>query len=98
MFSPFHAAVQKCFYIDNKRFRLLPLFLFYLCDRGLTEMKISSVHAASTPDSNPNQGLPDVYFQTKYPILGKYWRALDWKMLIYYVSFKNILRTFGNIL
>jgi hypothetical protein len=24
-----------------------------------------------------------VYFKTKNPNLGKFWRALDWKMLIY---------------
>jgi hypothetical protein len=24
-----------------------------------------------------------VYFQTKNPNLGKFWRALEWKMLVY---------------
>jgi hypothetical protein len=32
-----------------------------------------------------------VYFQTQNPNLGKFWRALDWKMLIYYTSIWNIL-------
>jgi hypothetical protein len=27
--------------------------------------------------------------------LGKFWRALDWKMLIYFIVIRNILRMFG---
>jgi hypothetical protein len=36
-----------------------------------------------------------VYFQAKNPNLGKFWRALYWKMLIYFMAIWNILRTFG---
>jgi hypothetical protein len=36
-----------------------------------------------------------VSFQTKYPTLGKFWRALDWKMLIYFMTIWNILQTLG---
>jgi hypothetical protein len=36
------------------------------------------------------------YFQTKNPHLGKFWRALDWKMLIYFIAICNILWTFGK--
>jgi hypothetical protein len=36
-----------------------------------------------------------VCFQTKNPKLGKFWRALDWKMLIYFMPLWNILQTFG---
>jgi hypothetical protein len=36
-----------------------------------------------------------VYFQTKNPNLGKFWRPLDWKMLIYFMAIWNILQTFG---
>jgi hypothetical protein len=35
-----------------------------------------------------------VYFQTKNPNLGKFLRALDWKMLIYFVDIWNSLQTF----
>jgi hypothetical protein len=28
--------------------------------------------------------------------LGKFWRALDWKMLIYFMSIWNILWPFGT--
>jgi hypothetical protein len=37
-----------------------------------------------------------VCFQTKYPNLGKIWRALEWKMLVYFMLIWNILRLFGN--
>jgi hypothetical protein len=36
-----------------------------------------------------------VSFQTKNANLGKFWRALDWKMLIYIMAIWNILQTFG---
>jgi hypothetical protein len=32
-----------------------------------------------------------VYFQTKNPNLGKFWMALEWKMLAYFVVIWNIL-------
>jgi hypothetical protein len=37
-----------------------------------------------------------VYFQTKNPNLGKFLRALHWKMLIYFMASWNILLTFGK--
>jgi hypothetical protein len=36
-----------------------------------------------------------VYFQTENPNWGKFWSALDLKMLIYFMSISNILQTFG---
>jgi hypothetical protein len=36
-----------------------------------------------------------VSFQTKNPNLGKFWMALDGKMLIYFRAFWNILWTFS---
>jgi hypothetical protein len=41
------------------------------------------------------QGCQIVCFQTKNPNLGKFGRALDWKMLIYFMPIWNILQTFG---
>jgi hypothetical protein len=38
-----------------------------------------------------------VCFQTKNPNLGKFWRALDWKMFIYFVAIWNILWRFGIV-
>jgi hypothetical protein len=36
-----------------------------------------------------------VRFQTKNPNLGNFWRALEWKMPIYFLVVWNILRSFG---
>jgi hypothetical protein len=38
-----------------------------------------------------------VYFQTKSPNLGKFWRALEWEMLVYFMTIWNILWTFGML-
>jgi hypothetical protein len=42
-----------------------------------------------------NQGCQMVYFQTKNPHLGKFWRAFKWKKLEYSMTIWNILRPFG---
>jgi hypothetical protein len=39
--------------------------------------------------------LPDGCFQTKNPNLGKFWRVLEWKMLVYFMAIWNILPSFG---
>jgi hypothetical protein len=36
-----------------------------------------------------------VYFQTKNPNLGKFWRALEWKILVYFMTIWNILLQLG---
>jgi hypothetical protein len=36
-------------------------------------------------------------FETKIPNLGKFWMALDWKMLIYVMAIWNIFHTLGII-
>jgi hypothetical protein len=41
------------------------------------------------------QGCQMVYFQTKNPNLGRFWRALYWKMTIYFMAIWNISWTFG---
>jgi hypothetical protein len=38
-----------------------------------------------------------VCFQTKNPNLGKSWRALEWKMLVYFTVIWYILWSFGNV-
>jgi hypothetical protein len=43
----------------------------------------------------PEQGCQMVYFQTKNSNFGKFWRALDWKVLVYFMTIWNILRAFG---
>jgi hypothetical protein len=41
-----------------------------------------------------SQGCQMVHFLTKNPILGKIFRALDWTMLIYFMSVWNVLRIY----
>jgi hypothetical protein len=36
-----------------------------------------------------------VYFQTKNPNLGKFWRVLQWKMYANVVAIRSILQPFG---
>jgi hypothetical protein len=36
-----------------------------------------------------------LYFQTKNIHLSKFWRALEWKMLVYFMAVWNILRPLG---
>jgi hypothetical protein len=38
-----------------------------------------------------------VYFQTKNPDLGKFWMALEWKMLVYFMTIWDILGPLGII-
>jgi hypothetical protein len=44
-----------------------------------------------------HQGCQMVFFQTKNPNLGKFWRALEWKKLVYSMSIWTILGPFGYI-
>jgi hypothetical protein len=36
-----------------------------------------------------------VYFQTKNRNLGKFWRILQWKILVYFLAIWSIFRPFG---
>jgi hypothetical protein len=40
------------------------------------------------------QGCQMVRFQTKQPNLGKFWRVLQWKMLVYFMETWSILQSF----
>jgi hypothetical protein len=40
--------------------------------------------------SHRDQGCQMVHFQTKNPNLGKFWRALEWEMLLYFMAIRNI--------
>jgi hypothetical protein len=41
------------------------------------------------------RGCQMVYFQAKNPTLGKFLRALDFKLLMYFIAVWNICQTFG---
>jgi hypothetical protein len=40
---------------------------------------------------HPEQGCQMVFFQTKNPHLGKFWRVLQWKLLVYFMPIWYIL-------
>jgi hypothetical protein len=44
------------------------------------------------------QGCKLEYFQTKNHNLGKFWRVLRWKILVYFMAIWSILRLFGIFL
>jgi hypothetical protein len=45
-------------------------------------------------EKSSDQGCQMVSFQTKNPNLGKFWRVLRWKMLVYFMDTWSILRSF----
>jgi hypothetical protein len=47
--------------------------------------------------SCPRQGCQMVYFETKNPYLGTFWRALECKVLLYFMITWNFLWPFGII-
>jgi hypothetical protein len=50
---------------------------------------------AENSEDSVDQGCQMVCFQTENLYSGKFWRALDWKMLINFMPVLNILETFG---
>jgi hypothetical protein len=59
-------------------------FAVDICERSCEEIRFG-------------QGCQMVYFQTKNPNLGKFWRALDRKILIYFMAICDIhLCSFGT--
>jgi hypothetical protein len=42
-----------------------------------------------------NQGCQMLYFQTENPTLGKFWKAMKWKIFVYFTDIWSILRSFG---
>jgi hypothetical protein len=58
--------------------------------------KVEHVFKVKQSFAQPNdQGCQMVCFQTKKSYFGKFLRALEWKMLIYFMGISNILLTFG---
>jgi hypothetical protein len=54
-----------------------------------------SFYVFSVAKPTGKQGCQMGYFKTKNPNFGKFWRSLDWKMLIYFMAIWNILWSFG---
>jgi hypothetical protein len=51
-------------------------------------------HLIVTCSEAREQGCQMVYFQTKNPDLGKFWRVLEWKMLVYFTVIWYILKVY----
>jgi hypothetical protein len=67
------------------------IIFFYFEKRSslLQRCKFPSLWTGSkalNPRHGTKQGCQMVYFQTKNPNLGKFWSALDWKVLIYLMA------------
>jgi hypothetical protein len=50
-----------------------------------------------TCNSGSDQGCQMVYFQTKNPKLGKFWRALLWINFVHFMPIWNLLSPFGIV-
>jgi hypothetical protein len=59
----------------------------------LTDVKKVNQHESS--EACGQLGCQTVGFKTQNPNLGKFWRALEWKMLVYVMVIWNILRSVG---
>jgi hypothetical protein len=55
--------------------------------------KILNKFSTASPAAS-NQGCQMVCFQTKNPNLGKLWRVLQWKIMVYFMDTWSILRSF----
>jgi hypothetical protein len=60
------------------RYENLNIFLYILISSNLLQ----------------HQGCQMVCFQTKNPNLGKFWRVLQWKILVYFMTIWSILRPY----
>jgi hypothetical protein len=83
--------------MSSGTYYLLNLIKF---DRGKTDQYVDTV----SPIILPSRVARRFVFQTKNPNLGKFWRALEWKMLEYFmpiwINFTviwYILLPFGNV-
>jgi hypothetical protein len=70
---------------------MLNLFYFWSSDRA----KSGFPQSLTLKKQELMQGCQMVYFQTKNSTLGKFWRVLQWTMLVYFMAIWSILRSFG---
>jgi hypothetical protein len=64
----------------------------------LSFYKWITVYAPCVSVSTEWQGCQIVYFQTKYPKSGHFWRVFQWKMFIYFMAIWSIFCPFWYIL
>jgi hypothetical protein len=75
-------------------FKSAPVVLRCPCSAKISTSRYTDVQIRTsfflTSDSL-HQGCQMVCFQTKIPILGKFWRVLKWKILVYFMTIWSIL-------
>jgi hypothetical protein len=54
------------------------------------------MHSHYFQNKNPNLD-KIAYFNSKTPNMDKIWSALEWKMLLYFITVWNIFQSFGKI-
>jgi hypothetical protein len=67
--------------------RLVPIQFNFISAKNsfLTNLK-SRLLCAIAQSRSPSQGYQMVCFQTQNPKLGKFWRILLWKILVYFMT------------
>jgi hypothetical protein len=80
---------KKC--LSRNPIQIIFFFFFFFC-----KSNESKFQTKETEKTVAQQGCQMVSFQTKNPNFGKFSRALDWKMLTYFMAMWNFLRTFGK--
>jgi hypothetical protein len=60
------------------------------CTNGDPETATTNQYLTGVIHTTMSQGCQMVYFQTKNHNWGNIWRALEWKMLLYFMTIWNI--------
>jgi hypothetical protein len=66
-----------------------------LCNLSRSRHFLAKIFLKFKMSAQVIQGCQMVYFQTKNPNFGKFWRSSDWKLFICFITIRNILRTLG---
>jgi hypothetical protein len=97
---PFSTSAQIKIFISQHRRRCKLQAVKVLWNRHQFGGKINETGAKKVDSffASQMQGCQMVCFQTKKPNLGKFWRALEWKMLVYFLIIWNILQPFVYVM
>jgi hypothetical protein len=83
-------------HVEKKRQKRFQKRIPCFCELNFfNKLRIKLLRPSFNPRKSTTQCCQMGYFQTKNPNVGLFWRALDWKILIYFIAIGNILWTFG---
>jgi hypothetical protein len=81
IWQPWDRAVSVVCRLARENWKhFLMIWWYRLCLRRVE-------HLGREVESRQGQGCQVVYFQTKNPNVGKRWRLLQWKLLVYFMTF-----------